>query len=167
MGSGGMIVMDSHNCMVDVARYFITFLMEESCGKCTPCREGLKQLHGILNDITTGKGEEHHFALMEDICKTMASASICGLGQSAANPVLSTLKYLPGGVRKAHPGEKMPGPGLPATAQVHHRSQRLHQLPGLRPGMPGGRHQRPQKRAPGHRSGTVHQMRPLPGRLSV
>ena len=93
MGSGGMIVMDSHNCMVDVARYFISFLVEESCGKCTPCREGLKQMLGILNDITNGKGEDHHFALMEDICRTMASASLCGLGQSAANPVLSTLKY--------------------------------------------------------------------------
>jgi NADH:ubiquinone oxidoreductase subunit F (NADH-binding)/(2Fe-2S) ferredoxin/Pyruvate/2-oxoacid:ferredoxin oxidoreductase delta subunit len=93
MGSGGMIVMDSHNCMVDVARYFITFLMEESCGKCTPCREGLKQLLAILNDITTGKGEEHHFDLMEDICQTLATASLCGLGQSAANPVRSTLKY--------------------------------------------------------------------------
>ena len=64
MGSGGMIVMDSHNCMVDVARYFISFLVEESCGKCTPCREGLKQLQGILNDITSGKGEEGHFALL-------------------------------------------------------------------------------------------------------
>ena len=93
MGSGGMIVMDSHNCMVDVARYFITFLMEESCGKCTPCREGLKQLLAILNDITTGKGEDHHFELMEDICQTLATASLCGLGQSAANPVRSTLKY--------------------------------------------------------------------------
>ncbi|MGQ9920555.1 MAG: NADH-quinone oxidoreductase subunit NuoF [Desulfobacca sp.] len=93
MGSGGMIVMDSHNCMVDVARYFITFLMEESCGKCTPCREGLKQLLAILNDITSGQGEEHHIDLMEDICQTLASASLCGLGQSAANPVRSTLKY--------------------------------------------------------------------------
>ena len=93
MGSGGMIVMDNHNCMVDVARYFITFLMQESCGKCTPCREGLKQLLAILTDITTGKGEERHFDLMEDICQTMANASLCGLGQSAANPVRSTLKY--------------------------------------------------------------------------
>jgi ferredoxin len=93
MGSGGMIVMDSHNCMVDVARYFISFLMEESCGKCTPCREGLKQMLAILNDITNGNGDESHLTLMEDLCRTMASASLCGLGQSAANPVLSTLKY--------------------------------------------------------------------------
>lgn len=93
MGSGGLIVMDETSCMVDVARYFIGFLYEESCGKCTPCREGLKQLKTIYEDITHGRGEEHHLALMEDLCAAMASASICGLGQSAVNPVLSTLKF--------------------------------------------------------------------------
>ncbi|MBW1953592.1 MAG: 4Fe-4S binding protein [Deltaproteobacteria bacterium] len=93
MGSGGMIVMDTTSCMVDVARYFISFLFEESCGKCTPCREGLRQLLRILNDITSGQGKEEHLALMEEICTTMANASLCGLGQSAANPVLTTLKY--------------------------------------------------------------------------
>ncbi len=93
MGSGGMIVMDETNCMVDVARYFISFLFGESCGKCTPCREGLKQLKHLYEEITHGRGEEGHLALMEELCATMASASICGLGQSAVNPVLSTLKY--------------------------------------------------------------------------
>jgi NADH-quinone oxidoreductase subunit F len=93
MGSGGMIVMDETSCMVDVARYFIGFLFEESCGKCTPCREGLNQLMHIYNEIINGRGEEGHIALMEELCATMASASICGLGQSAVNPVLSTLKY--------------------------------------------------------------------------
>ncbi|MCL6621234.1 MAG: NADH-quinone oxidoreductase subunit NuoF [Syntrophobacterales bacterium] len=93
MGSGGLIVMDETSCMVDVARYFIGFLYEESCGKCTPCREGLKQLKKIYEDITYGRGEEKHLTLMEDLCAVMASASICGLGQSAVNPVLSTLKY--------------------------------------------------------------------------
>jgi NADH:ubiquinone oxidoreductase subunit F (NADH-binding)/NAD-dependent dihydropyrimidine dehydrogenase PreA subunit len=93
MGSGGMIVMDSSNCMVDVARYFISFLFEESCGKCTPCREGLKQMLQILTDITSGRGEPGQIVLMEELCATMASASLCGLGQSSANPILSTLKY--------------------------------------------------------------------------
>jgi NADH-quinone oxidoreductase subunit F len=79
--------------MVDVARYFIGFLYEESCGKCTPCREGLRQLKHIYEDITHGRGEEGHLALMEDLCAGMAAASICGLGQSAVNPVRSTLKY--------------------------------------------------------------------------
>jgi NADH-quinone oxidoreductase subunit F len=93
MGSGGMIVMDETSCMVDVARYFIGFLYEESCGKCTPCREGLKQLKHLYEEITQGRGEEQHLALMEELCQAMAGASICGLGQSAVNPVRSTLKY--------------------------------------------------------------------------
>jgi|UniRef100_A0A7C5ENX8 NADH-quinone oxidoreductase subunit F len=93
MGSGGMIVMDHTSCMVDVARYFIEFLYQESCGKCTPCREGLKQLRHLYEEITHGRGEMAHLTLMEDLCAAMATASICGLGQSAVNPVLSTLKY--------------------------------------------------------------------------
>ncbi len=93
MGSGGMIVMDETSCMVDVARYFINFLYQESCGKCTPCREGLRQLVYIYDEIINGRGKEEHFVLMEDLCAAMHTASICGLGQSAVNPVLSTLKY--------------------------------------------------------------------------
>jgi NADH-quinone oxidoreductase subunit F len=93
MGSGGMIVMDNTSCMVDVARYFISFLFQESCGKCTPCREGLRHMLDLLGEIIAGRGEEAHLTLMEELCTTMASASLCGLGQSATNPVLSTLKY--------------------------------------------------------------------------
>ncbi|MGQ9687779.1 MAG: NADH-ubiquinone oxidoreductase-F iron-sulfur binding region domain-containing protein [Desulfobaccales bacterium] len=93
MGSGGMIVMDDTSCMVDVARYFIGFLCGESCGKCTPCREGLKQLKYLYEEITHGRGEMEHLTLMEELCEAMASASLCGLGQSAVNPVRSTLKY--------------------------------------------------------------------------
>ncbi|MBM4302164.1 MAG: NADH-quinone oxidoreductase subunit NuoF [Deltaproteobacteria bacterium] len=93
MGSGGMIVMDETSCMVDVARYFLSFLHDESCGKCTPCREGTKHLLEILTEITNGNGTEEHIPLMEELCDAMAAASLCGLGQSAVNPVLSTLKY--------------------------------------------------------------------------
>jgi NADH:ubiquinone oxidoreductase subunit F (NADH-binding)/NAD-dependent dihydropyrimidine dehydrogenase PreA subunit len=93
MGSGGMIVMDTTSCTVDVARYFINFLYEESCGKCTPCREGLKNLLFILDEIIHGRGTEEQLALMEDLCAAMGTASICGLGKSAVNPVLSTMKY--------------------------------------------------------------------------
>ena len=96
MGSGGMIVMDNTSCMVDVARYFISFLYEESCGKCTPCREGLKHLLYLLDEIIAGRGEMAHLDLMEELCVAMASASICGLGQSAVNPVRSTIKYFRG-----------------------------------------------------------------------
>jgi len=93
LGSGSMVVMDESCCMVDVARYFLKFSFDESCGKCTPCREGTKQLLEILTQITQGHGAEEHLTLMEELCATMASASLCGLGQSAVNPVLTTLKY--------------------------------------------------------------------------
>jgi NADH-quinone oxidoreductase subunit F len=93
MGSGGMIVMDEHDCMVEVARYYINFLSEESCGKCTPCREGLRQMLAVLTDIAEGHGVPEHLELLEDICETMADSSLCALGKSAPKPVLTTLKY--------------------------------------------------------------------------
>jgi len=93
MGSGGMIVMDERNCMVDVARYFVDFLKEESCGKCTACREGIKQMLEILTGITKGEGEEGDLELLEELATVVQQTSLCGLGKSAPNPVLSTIRY--------------------------------------------------------------------------
>ena len=93
MGSGGMIVMDEDTCMVDVARYFIEFLTDESCGKCVPCREGLRQMHKTLTNITSGKGQEGDIELLEELSETAVEASLCALGKSAPNPFLSTLRY--------------------------------------------------------------------------
>ncbi len=93
MGSGGIIVMDERTCMVDVARYYINFLSEESCGKCVACREGIKRMLEILTDICNGKGEEKDLDILEDLCYTVEGASLCGLGKTAPNPVLTTLKY--------------------------------------------------------------------------
>jgi len=93
MGSGGMIVMDEETCMVDVARYFLNFTQEESCGKCVPCRLGTRQLVEILTRITKGKGQEEDLKTLEDLSKTIKSTSLCGLGQTAPNPVLTTLRY--------------------------------------------------------------------------
>ena len=93
MGSGGMIVMDEDTCMVDVARYFIHFLKEESCGKCVPCREGLKTALVTLDRITEGKGEMKDIEILEEIGEWMSSSSLCALGGSAANPVLSTIRH--------------------------------------------------------------------------
>jgi NADH-quinone oxidoreductase subunit F len=93
MGSGGMIVMDEDTCMVDVARYFTNFLADESCGKCAPCREGLRQMRKILTDITEGKGQEGDIALLEELAETTREASLCALGKTAPNPFLSTLRY--------------------------------------------------------------------------
>ncbi|WP_425449420.1 NADH-ubiquinone oxidoreductase-F iron-sulfur binding region domain-containing protein, partial [Dethiothermospora halolimnae] len=93
MGSGGMIVMDEDNCMVDIARFFLDFTVEESCGKCPPCRIGTKRMLEILNKITAGKGEPEDLDKLERLAETIKSASLCGLGQTAPNPVLSTLKH--------------------------------------------------------------------------
>jgi NADH:ubiquinone oxidoreductase subunit F (NADH-binding) len=93
MGSGGMIVMDENTCMVDVAKYFVDFLQEESCGKCVPCREGIKRMHEILEDISTGKGKEGDIELLEEIGFILKEGALCALGSTAANPVLSTIKY--------------------------------------------------------------------------
>lgn len=93
MGSGGMIVMDDRSCMVEVARYYVNFLCGESCGKCTPCREGLKQMLAILTDICEGRGTMEDLDLLEQLGETMQDCSLCALGKSAPNPVLTTLKY--------------------------------------------------------------------------
>ena len=93
MGSGGMIVMDETCDMVDVARYFMEFCMTESCGKCIPCRTGTWQMHEILDRIAKGQGTQADLALLEELCEVVQATSLCGLGQSAPNPVLSTLRY--------------------------------------------------------------------------
>lgn len=93
MGSGGMIVMDEDTCIVDVARYFVDFLCDESCGKCLPCREGLKQARKTLNDIVAGKGKEGDIEKLEEIAEVTSVSSLCALGTTSANPVLTTLRY--------------------------------------------------------------------------
>jgi len=93
MGSGGMIVMDEETCMVDIARFFIDFLCDESCGKCVPCREGVKQMRNILNNIIAGKGKTDDILLLEELGRTMSTTSLCALGKTAPNPVLTTLRY--------------------------------------------------------------------------
>jgi NADH:ubiquinone oxidoreductase subunit F (NADH-binding)/Pyruvate/2-oxoacid:ferredoxin oxidoreductase delta subunit/(2Fe-2S) ferredoxin len=93
MGSGGMVVMDEDTCMVDVARYFIHFTMLESCGKCTPCREGTQYMYEVLTRITSGQGTPQDLELLEEVATWVQEASLCGLGQTAPNPVLSTLRY--------------------------------------------------------------------------
>jgi len=93
VGSGGMVVMDESTCMVDIAKYFLKFLIDESCGKCVPCRVGLSRMLEIINDITEGKGTKEKLRLLEDIAETVSLASLCALGKTAPNPILSTIKY--------------------------------------------------------------------------
>ena len=101
MGSGGMIVMDETSCMVDVAKYFMEFCMTESCGKCIPCRAGTQQMHGLLEKITRGEATPADLEMLQELCDLVRSASLCGLGQSAPNPVVTTLKYF-GDEYRAH-----------------------------------------------------------------
>jgi len=93
MGSGGMIVMDETTCMVDTTKYFLTFLEEESCGKCLPCREGIKRMHQILDDITSGNAREGDIELLENLSTTLIESSLCALGSTAPNPLLTSLRY--------------------------------------------------------------------------
>jgi len=93
VGSGGMVVMDEETCMVDVAKYFLTFLQDESCGKCVPCRLGIDRMLEIITDITEGNGNPQQISLLEELGSTVGETALCGLGKTAANPVLSTLRY--------------------------------------------------------------------------
>jgi len=93
VGSGGMVVMDEETCMVDVAKYFLAFLQDESCGKCLPCRLGIDRMLEIINDITEGRGRPEQLDLLEELADTVAQTALCGLGKTAPNPVLSTLRY--------------------------------------------------------------------------
>jgi NADH-quinone oxidoreductase subunit F len=93
MGSGGMIVMDEDTCLVDIARYFLAFLSDESCGKCTPCREGIRQMKKILTNITKGLGQEGDIELLQELAEATKGSSMCALGKTAPNPVLSTINH--------------------------------------------------------------------------
>jgi bidirectional [NiFe] hydrogenase diaphorase subunit len=93
MGSGGLIVMDDTSCMVDVAHFFMEFCMSESCGKCVPCRVGTSQIYHLLNQITHGNGKLSDLTMLEDLCDLLRNTSLCGLGQTAPNPIMSTLRY--------------------------------------------------------------------------
>ncbi len=105
IGSGGMVVMDEGSCMVDVAKYFLTFLQDESCGKCLPCRVGIDRMLEIVTDVTEGRGRPEQLDLLEELADTVAQTALCGLGKTAPNPVLSTLRYF-SSEYEAHINEK-------------------------------------------------------------
>lgn len=105
VGSGGMVVMDERTCMVDVARYFLRFLQEESCGKCVPCRMGVGRMLEIVTDIAEGRGRPEQLDLLEDLGEVIREGSLCALGQTAPNPVLSSLQYFRGEF-EVHVGER-------------------------------------------------------------
>ena len=149
MGSGGLIVMDETTCMVDIAKFFLEFTVDESCGKCTPCRVGTKRLLEILNKITSGKGTLEDIDKLEELCYYIKENSLCGLGQTAPNPVLSTLKYY----RDEY---------IAHVTEHRHRCGQVQGLHALRTQLPGRRHLRHRPRTACYRYAEVHQVRRLP-----
>ena len=140
MGSGGMVVMDEDNCMVDVARYFIEFTRSESCGKCTPCRVGLDKALRILTRITKGQGREEDLADLDELGRMIRDTSLCGLGQSAPNSLLTTLRHFRDEFedhiqRPALPRRRLPGPGAVA---VREQLPAAHEHPALPAALQGG-----------------------------
>ena len=140
MGSGGMIVLDETDCMVDIAQYFMAFSQDESCGKCTPCREGTKRMLEILNRITGGQGTMEDLDRLRRLALLVKKSSLCGLGRAAPNPVLSTLEhyrdeYLAHVVEQPLPGEEVQGPG-----PLRDQPREVHRLHGVREELPGRVH---------------------------
>ena len=168
MGSGGMIVMDEDTCMVDVAKYFLRFLAAESCGNCTSCREGLAVLHDLLEDISEGRGTHETIILIEKLADAVEATSLCALGTSGVNPVLSTLRYFRDEYSAHVEREALPRGRLQGAHHLQHPRGALHRLPERAPvRCPQKRHQRREARAAHHRPGALHQVRHLQGRLQV
>ena len=161
MGSGGCIVMDDDSCMVDVARYFLDFIQDESCGKCPPCRVGTKRMLEIVTRICNGEGQEGDIEALEDLGNIIKDTALCGLGQTAANPVLSTIRhfrheyeahikdhYCEAGVCSTHVHrpvhQRLPGQRERARLREPHRREALRRGPQAAPGtQPAGQHLRP------------------------
>ncbi len=158
MGSGGLVVMDETTCMVDVARFFLEFTQRESCGKCTFCRVGTKRMLEVLTRITEGQGQDGDLELLEDLAARVKNSSLCGLGQTAPNPVLTTLKYFRSEYRGAHHQQEVPVAPLPEAADLHdHR--RLQRLHAVHQGLRGGCDYRRAQETARHRPVEVHRLR--------
>ena len=167
MGSGGMIVMDEDTCMVDIARFFLDFTVDESCGKCAPCRIGTKRMLEILERIVDGRGEDGDIEKLEELAKAIKATALCGLGQTAPNPVLSTLKYFRHEY-EAHIYEKRcPRRPLQEAGDLSDRPGEVQGLHAVRARLPGRLHQRHRSRGAPHRHHEVPQVRRLHGEVQV
>ena len=163
MGSGGLVVLDDADCMVDIARYFLRFTQDQSCGKCTLCRVGTRRMLDILDRICTGEGKRGDLEDLERLALTVQAGSICGLGRTAPNPVLSTLRYFRHEYEE-HLAGRCPAGRCKALVTLP-GDRRLHRLHALRPAMPRRRHPDDPVRCPPHRPGEVHPLRHVPADL--
>ena len=167
MGSGGMIVMDDTDCMVDVAKYFTKFLEEESCGKCTPCREGTRRMKEILIDISEGRGTEESIPAPGGTGRGPDARLALRPGKHGGQPFPLHPALFPGRVRSPHQGKTMPGGRLQGADHLSDSGRCVHGLPPLLPGMPAAGRLRRGEKAPPDRQGQVHQMRNLLRRLQI
>ena len=119
IGSGGLVVMDSKTCMVEVARFFMSFTQNESCGKCVPCREGTKRMLEVLERIVAGKGQDGDIELLEDLADTISAAALCGLGKTAPSPVMSTIKYFRNEYEAHIYDKRCPAGACPRLKRIH------------------------------------------------
>ena len=161
MGSGGMIVLDEDDCMVDIAKFFMTFSQDESCGKCTPCREGTTRMLEILERITAGKGTLEDLDKLKRLGRLMKKASLCGLGRAAANPVLSTLEHFRDEYLAHVTEQRCPAHNVHGADPLRDRRGEVRRLHGLRPELPGDVHLRRAQGAARDRPAALHQVRPV------
>ena len=148
VGSGGMVVADDTTCMVDLAKYFLQFTQNESCGKCVPCRLGTKRMLEILERITAGEGEEGDIERLESMALNIKRTSLCGLGQTAPNPVLTTIRYFRDEYRAHIDDRRCPALSCEALIAYTVDPGRLHRLHAVRQEVPGGRGDRRARRQP-------------------
>ncbi len=161
VGSGGLVVMNQRTCMVSVARFFMQFTQNESCGKCVLCREGTRQMLALLDDIIEGRADAHTLELLDQLARAVRKGSLCGLGKTAPNPVLSTMALLPRRDRGPRLSEALPGGPLQGAALTGNTGRALQGLYGVREEMPRGRDPRRKKNSPHDQCREVHQVRRL------
>ena len=160
MGSGGMVVLDDSACMVDIARYFLQFTQNQSCGKCTFCRVGTKRMLDILDKLCAGKAQRAHLEELERLAHQVSAGSLCGLGKTAPNPGALHPALFPRRIR-GPPARPLPGRPVHRAYQVS-RHRRLHRLHPVRPALPGRRHPDDALRAARNQPGPLHPLRHLP-----
>ena len=167
MGSGGMIVMDEDDCMVSIAKFYLEFTLDESCGKCTPCRIGNKRLFEILEKITEGLGNEEDLTRLRSLCKVIKDTSLCGLGQTSPNPILSTLdnfydEYL------AHVKDhKCPAGQCKSLVKYAIDDDKCTGCTPVLQKLPGRSHHRERKGLALHRQQYLHQMRGMLRQMQI
>ena len=167
MGSGGLVVMDETTCMVDMAKFFLRFTQDESCGKCTFCRDRDEADAGDPGADHGRQGQGGDMELLEHLAYQIRNNTICGLGQTAPNPVLTTLKYFREEYEAHIRDKKCPAHSCPALLTYHDKGRRVQGLHGLRQGVPGRGDQRGEEEGPYDRPGGLHQVRQVLRDLQV